>query len=59
MFDHLGLKNLVQDWLQQGSYDSVPMEQLMDLLIIDLTLKGSRRQYVGWFDWSCFQPGKT
>ena len=41
---HLGLQNLIQDWLQQGGHASVPVEQLLDLLVIDRNLKGGHRQ---------------
>jgi hypothetical protein len=41
---HLGLENLVQDRFQQGGHASVPLEQLLDLLVIDRNLKGGHRQ---------------
>jgi hypothetical protein len=40
---HLGLQNLVQDRLQQGGHASVPVEQLLDLLVRNRNLKSGHR----------------
>jgi hypothetical protein len=46
----LGLQNLFQDRLQQGSHASVPLKQLLELLVVDVSPEDSHRQYIGWFD---------
>jgi hypothetical protein len=43
MFSHLGLQDLVQDWLQEDRHSPIPSKQLVDLLLVDLDLNSSHR----------------